>query len=328
MLLSGFALRYLQHHACIAAAALIAGAGLFLAAASNSLVWFRTGLFLLGMGSGFYLPSGIATVTEIVRLERRGIAIAIHELGPILGLAAGPLLAEAALRTAGWRPLLHILGAVSVVLGFLYARLGQGGRFHGVSPRWNELRQILRQRNFWLIAVFFFLIIGQEAGVYSMLPAYLIADRGIDQTLVNSIVSTSRLTSLLIVFAAGWLADKFGYRWIIAVVALACGVTTAAIGFAGGWVLILAVYIQPMLISAFFPAGFLAMSTLTAAEGRDLTVSLVIPLGFLFGAGAVPAAIGRLAETGFFGLGFVIVGLTLAAGAALVPLFKVHRSGS
>jgi len=63
MLLSGFMLQRVKHNTSIAIAAMLTGAGLFLLAASSGLFWFRVGLFILGTGSGLYLPSGIVTIT-------------------------------------------------------------------------------------------------------------------------------------------------------------------------------------------------------------------------------------------------------------------------
>ena len=164
--------------------------------------------------------------------------------------------------------------------------------------------------------------IGLEMGVYSMLPSYLVADRGIDPSLVNRMVSTSRLTALLMIFAAGWLSDHLGYKTVITGTALISGILTALIGFAHGWLLISAVYLQPMLVSAFFPAGFTAMAGVSSAAQRNLSVSMVIPLAYLFGGGVFPTMIGWLAERGAFGLGFVVVGILMAAGILLVPALK------
>lgn len=327
MFFSGFVLRRMQHHTCIALSGMITGVALFLLAASRDLFWFRIGLFLTGAAAGLYLPSGIVTITELVPLERRGVGIAMHELGPILGLAASPLIAELALRLADWRSLLWVLGAVSLLLGILFARFGRGGRLYGTPPHWRALYGIVKQRDFWIIAIFFILAIGHEVGIYSMLPAYLIDGRGINQSFVNSIVSTSRLTSLLMVFTAGWLADSFGYKRMMAVTALLCGSVTVLLGVAQGWLLIAALYIQPMLISAFFPAGITAMAGICTAEQRNLSVSLIVPLGYLFGGGTVPALIGRLAEQGSFGLGFIIVGSLFVISVLLVPLLSGRRDG-
>lgn len=49
---------------------------------SHSLWSIRSALFLLGICAGIYLPSGIATLTSLVRPQDWGKAVAIHELAP------------------------------------------------------------------------------------------------------------------------------------------------------------------------------------------------------------------------------------------------------
>ena len=319
MLGSGFVSQRLSHHATTALSVAVVGAGLLVLSLTESLVLFRVGLVLLGAGAGLYLPSGIATLTDVTPGEQWGRALALHELGPILGLTAGPLLAELAFRFIGWRTVLLGLGVLCLVMAVVFARFGRGGRFHGAPPSWAALRDVVRHKRFWVIAFFFIMAIALELGVYSMLPTYLVVDRGMNQSLVNSVVSTSRLTSLLMVFAAGWLADRFGARRVVAAVALTSGVVTVIIGLANGGLLIAAVYLQPMLISAFFPAGLSALAAVSSAARRNLAVSVVIPLAYLFGAGLVPAVLGRLAEAEAFGTGFIAVGALMAAGVVLAP---------
>ncbi|WP_321991077.1 MFS transporter [Marispirochaeta aestuarii] len=324
MLLSGFILKFITHHVNIALAACLSGSALYLLSMAKDPALLRLGLFFLGAASGLYLPSGVVTITEIVPARQRGMGIAFHEVGPILGFASAPFFAELALRFADWRSFLLILGTVTISSGIIYARFGRGGSFHGTPPLWSELALIIRQRDFWIIAFFFILALGAEAGIYSMLPSYLIAEKGIDRAFVNSMVGTSRLTALLMIFTSGYLADRFGYKRVIAAVLLSCGTVTAVLGIATGVPLIAAVYLQPMLVCAFFPAGFIAMSGVSGSRQRNLPVSLTIPLAYLFGGGMIPALIGRLAEQGAFGAGFVFAGILMATGAVLVPFMKTQ----
>jgi NNP family nitrate/nitrite transporter-like MFS transporter len=319
MLSSGFVSQRLSHHQTISVAVGLVGVGLLIVSSSQALGWFRVGLVVLGAGAGLYLPSGIATLTDVTPPGQWGRAMALHELGPILGLAAGPLLAELVLRVASWRVLLAALGVASICMGLVFARRGAGGRFHGEPPHWAALREVAATRRFWVITFFFVMAIGLELGVYSMLPTYLVVERGMERSLVNSVVSTSRLTSLLMIFLAGWLSDHLGVQRVFAVVAIAAGAVTALIGFVEGPILVAAVYLQPMLISAFFPAGLSALAGVSTPERRNLAISVVIPLAYLFGAGLIPAILGRLAEAGASGTGFIAIGIVMAAGALVAP---------
>jgi NNP family nitrate/nitrite transporter-like MFS transporter len=322
MLLSGFLSQRLSHHTTISLAVATVGLGALLFAGSRSLPAAWGALLVIGAGAGLYLPSGVATLTDVARPQQWGRAIAFHELGPILGLAAGPVLAELTLRVAGWRELMAGIGIVACLAAAAFARFGAGGRFHGAPPHFHVLRELMRSRRFWIIAFFFIMAIGLELGVYSMLPTYLVVDRGLDQSTVNTVVASSRLTSLLAVFAAGWLTDRFGVRHVIGGVAATAGAVTAALGFTDGGFLVAAVYLQPMLISAFFPAGLSALAGLGTAERRNVSVSVMIPLAYLFGAGLIPAVMGRLAEADAFGVGFIAVGVLMAAGVLLMPALR------
>src|SRR4030042_1257523 len=53
---------------------------------SHSLLSLRGSLFFLGLATGFYLPSGIATLTSLIPATHWGKGLAIHELAHNLGL--------------------------------------------------------------------------------------------------------------------------------------------------------------------------------------------------------------------------------------------------
>ncbi len=325
MLLSGVFLQRIEHHTAIAASGVLAAAGLLILSASGSVLPFRVGLFVIGAGAGLYLPSGMTTLTDVVHYRQWGRAIALHELGPIFGLAAAPFLAELALRFGNWRALMVILSAVALAASLAFWRFGEGGRFRGTPPAWSAVGRLFRKPQFWLITFLFVMALGLEMGVYSMLPTYLVDVHGLPRTTVNTVISTSRLTSLLGVFLSGWATDHLGFRRVLGTIVVTSGVTTATLGLAEGGLLLTAVYLQPMLISGFFPPGLAALAGVSSSKQRNLTISLVIPMAYLFGAGMIPAILGRLAEAGTFGLGYVWVGAVMAGGIAVVPLVKRPR---
>ena len=155
-----------------------------------------------------------------------------------------------------------------------------------------------------------------------MLPTYLVDVHGLPRSTVNTVVSTSRLTSLVMVFLSGWATDHLGFRRVLGTLVVASGIATATLGLAEGGLLMVAVYVQPMLISGFFPPGLTALSGISGARERNLTISLVIPLASLLGSGVIPAILGRLAEAGSFSLGFVWVGAIMIGAVTGVPLVK------
>ena len=92
------------------------------------------GLLVLGLASGFYMPSAIATITALFDRRHWGKAIAIHELAPNLAFFLGPFVAESFLRSGSWRAALGFLGVLSLIGLCVYCRWGRGGRFAGESP--------------------------------------------------------------------------------------------------------------------------------------------------------------------------------------------------
>ena len=77
----------------------------------------RLGLFMVGMATGLYLPSAIATLTSLVPSRHWGKALAIHELAPNLSFVAAPVVSEALMVWVSWREVLMLLGVCSLALG-------------------------------------------------------------------------------------------------------------------------------------------------------------------------------------------------------------------
>src|SRR4030066_763133 len=143
LLFSGFISSRLTHRKTILLSSIAVGGALMMVSVSHHLWVIRIGLIFLGMAAGFYLPSGIATVTELVRPEHWGKAIAIHELAPNLGFVIAPLLAEALLGLFSWRGGLSLTGIGSGIAGVFFIIFGKGGEVRGEAPNFKMLRTIL-----------------------------------------------------------------------------------------------------------------------------------------------------------------------------------------
>ncbi|HMK52763.1 MAG TPA: MFS transporter, partial [Thermodesulfobacteriota bacterium] len=103
LLLSGFISSRLTHRKMILLSSVAVGGAIILVSISHHLWMIHLGLIFVGMAAGFYLPSGIATLMELVRPEHWGKALAIHELAPNLAFVIAPLLVEALLGAFSWR---------------------------------------------------------------------------------------------------------------------------------------------------------------------------------------------------------------------------------
>jgi NNP family nitrate/nitrite transporter-like MFS transporter len=315
---SGFVSARYSHRNTVVFSILATGAALLGVAACRTHVAMGAGLLLLGMATGFYLPSGIATLTHLVSPSHWGRALAIHELAPNLGFVLAPIMAIAAVKYHSWRGILVILGVASLAMGGLYARFGRGGGFAGEAPRPEMLRILMKDPAFWIMTLLFSLAIGSSMGVYTIIPVYLVSERGMDQEWVNTLVAFSRIVALITGFTAGVAVDRLGKKLAMGGILLATGVMTMLLGLApGSWVTLI-VFLQPVVAVCFFPAGFAALSHISPPNLRGVIVALIVPVAILFGAGAIPAMLGFLGQHESFHIGFILLGGGVLCGASLL----------
>jgi NNP family nitrate/nitrite transporter-like MFS transporter len=222
---------------------------------------------------------------------------------------------------------LALLGAGAFFAGVAFIRLGRGGAFAGESPNARTLGVLLPQPSFWIMIVFFSMGIGVTLGVYTMLPLYLVAERGFERVWANTLVALSRIAGPGVAFLAGWATDQLGPRRALAGVFLSTGLATMLLGMVhGGWI-VPVMFLQPVLAVCFFPPGFAALSRVGPPQVRNVAVSLTIPMAFLLGGGAIPAGIGMMGEKGLFPLGITLVGMLLLGNVILVRYLTFHEEG-
>ncbi len=325
-LLSGLLSARIGHRGTILLSALSTAAALLAISRAPTLGLIHAGLVLVGAASGLYLPSAIPAATSLAS-SREGRALAVHELAPNLAFILIPL-AAALLARLPWRSFLLGLGLACLAAGAAFLAFGSSGRFRGEAPSLANLGLILSRRSYWVFAALFTLGVSAGAGVFAVLPTYLVAERGLPPATVNSLVGLSRIACLAAVFAAGWLADRFGARVVLAATLLATGAATSALGFARGGLLTAAVFVQPVLSACFFPVGFVAVARITPRSIYNVTVSLLLPVSYAIGGGVAPSLLGVLGDQGAFALGLIALGVLIAAGGALVPLVRLEPVGA
>jgi len=308
MLGSGFLSAAITHKRTISLSAIALGLA-FLPISFSSHKWVLfSGLFLLGLSAGLYLPSGLATITSIIDPRQWGKAIAVHEMAPNLGFVATPLLAEIFLLSFSWRVILLLFGLTSLLMGLANARWGKSGNFAGEPPKFGTILKLVKQRSFLIMLIVFCAGIGSFFGIYTMLPLYLVTEQGMEREVANILVAISRIPCLAVVFAGGWATDRFGPKRTLVWIFIIMGILTIALGFAEGtWTTVL-VFLQPMIAACFPPAALVALSLISPQETRHIAVSITIPFAFIIGGGLLPTLIGIMGDAGVFWLGIATVG--------------------
>jgi len=173
------------------------------------------------------------------------------------------------------------------------------------------------------MVVIFALGIGAAMGIYSMIPLYLVAERGMERSSANALLALSRIPTLVIAFLAGWVTDRFGPKGTLRVTFVGVGVLTSLLGLTSGSWLSLIVFLQPVVAAAFFPPGFTLLSKVSSLGTRNLVTSVAVAVGFLLGGGVIPSGLGVMGEVSSFQLGFVIAGVLFAGGALLIPRLRL-----
>jgi NNP family nitrate/nitrite transporter-like MFS transporter len=322
LLLSGFVSSKLSHKTCIVLSTLAVGIALLWISRSSTLKGMRPGLAALGMAAGIYIPSGIATITGLVNPKHLGKALAIHEMAPSLSFVVAPFLGEIFLRLWSWRGLLGSLGGCALITGCVFAWVGRGGSFRGQPPSLENLKAILAKRSFWILLVLFSLAMGASVGVFTMMPLFLVSERGMDRGWANVFVALSRVLGLLAVLITGYTVDRLGWRKTLVIFLLAIGISTVLLGSVPTKAVILLVFLQPMFAVCFFPAGWVAIGLIGSAAIQNVSVSLIVSVAFVLGGGAVPAGIGFFGEHRSFSFAFILLGSLVLLSVVLIRYFR------
>lgn len=289
-------------------------------------IWLVRGLCMLaGLAAGIHLPSAIATITGEIRKQDWGKALSIHQAAPPLSFVSAPLVAALLMQWVSWRMVLVIWGGLALVSALGYSIAAKGGAFPGKLPNQPNVKAVLSLPSFWLLVALFAMAMGGNAGIYAMLPLYLVKERSMDLAYANTLVGLCQLSGLVMVFFAGWITDRLGQKPTMGMMLLAGGIFTLLMGVArGGW-LVAVIFIQPALIASFFPGAFAALARIAPPYLRSVTSALGPPISFLLGGGVLPSVIGYLGESYTFAAGIMLAGGVMLFAPVLVFFLRLGQ---
>jgi len=262
----------------------------------------------------------------MVHRQDWGKALAVHQTAPPLSVVLGPLLVILLLGLISWQNILAILGGISVVVGLAFIHYGRCGAFSGHAPRLADLKFVISRRSFWIMVILFAFAMGSSMGIYTMLPLFLVNERGYEADMANTLVGLSRISGLFMAFVAGWFTGRLGEKRFIFAVMLTTGITTIMLGALSGTWLAVTIFVQPAIVGCYFTAGFAALARIVQPNYRNMAASFITATAFLIGGGLLPTAIGFMGETYSFGLGIVLIGcLTLVTSWLVVFLELIEK---
>ena len=275
---------------------------------AESYLAFHILFFVLGVCSGTYLPCILPIITQTYELRHWSKAIGLHEPAPSLSIFSIPILVPLALHYFHWKSLLLILGIVPLLFLIPFWKVSVEPKHEKIYERSHYI-DLFRNRTVWIIGLLWIFSAASSLGIYSILPLYLIKERGMDFGFANTLLGISRAAGVIVPVTIGFLTDRYGFKVLLKWSIFATGLSTIALAFSPTLPLILITLILQALFSlAFFPVAFIAISRLTPISERSISVGFIIAIGVIFGTGGSPFILGLVAdhlnfEVGIFGLG-------------------------
>ena len=276
--------------------------------------------FVLGLGGGLYPPCALPLLTSTIHPDKWGRALAFHETAASFSLLAIPLLAAAAFPFLGWPVLVVALSALCLAITIVFFIRSPDPR-----PKDEEkcpFSQVLRRRDFWIIATLWAFAAASGLGLYNLIPLFLVNEKGIPLDLANTIFGFSRVGGLVVTFLAGFLIDRFGVKGVLLLSLLASGFSTVGIALSDAFpLLVVMLVLQATFMPVFFPAALVTISKLTNFGDRSAFTGATLAFGVIFGTGIAPTLLGAVADVWNFEVGMLVQGLlTMGICLLLKPL--------
>ncbi len=275
----------------------------------------------------------------------RGRAMGLAYIGAGVGGAVAPVLANFLVARVGWRGAMHVISAgillvlVPVSLRVIRNRPSDLGlRPDGEAPaagpssspagegRLLGLREVLKTRDFWLIALGSFLSVGAIGGVIQHFVLFL-RDRSFAAGKAAGVMSLLLVSSILGRLVMGWLADRIPKTHVMLI---AFGAVAAAIPILYAPGLDKLVYAFAVVFGFGMGADYMLIPLVTAecfgVRSLGRIMGIVITTDSL-GQALAPVLVGRLYDLHRnYNLAFALVAVAAAAGALAVLFIRPERA--
>ncbi len=276
-------------------------------------------LFAIGFVGGTYLPSAIPILTSVFTQKQWGKAIAIHETAPGFCLLSVPIVVVYALKITEWRSLFLMYAICLIMATFLFWRRApqiETSKSDAVS-----LRTILKRLDFWILFILWGNASMTSMGVYNILPLYLVDERAMEMNYANQLFGFSRVGGLIGIISIGFFLDRFSTKKIMLFLIVGAGLSTLFISLVdSSWLFNILLVLQGTFGVVFFPVGIMAISRVVPMHERSVYTGMFMAVSQVVGVGATPFALGAIADTWSFQMGFIGLGVFTLCLCPLVSL--------
>lgn len=321
LVLSGILSPRIGHKRAIIAGFVIVMAGLFCLKYATTYSLLAIGSLLIGLGTGIYLPNALPLLTATFARENWGKAIAFHDTAASVGVLSVPLMATVTLRFFHWRGLFTIVSGAYLLAIIAFWVFGPE-----LQPREEKRARflsILRRKDLWIMMSLWVIASALSLGLYNLIPLFLVAEKGMDLQVANTIFGISRGGGLCAVFLVGFLVDRYGVKKLLALLLLNTGLATIGLALAEAFpVLVTMLVLQAAFGTAFFAVGLMIISKLTDFEERGIFVGTTVATGVIIGHGFFSVVLGAVADTWNFQIGILVLGILAALSCLLLTRLR------
>jgi MFS transporter, NNP family, nitrate/nitrite transporter len=267
--------------------------------------------FMLGFSIGLYLPSAIPLLTEYFAEKDWGKVLPIHDSGSSVSIFCMPFIALFLLPFVGWRGIFAVFAvaflACAAVLPFLIDE---------VKVAYSQKRvfsDTVRMKSLWVLSILWVMASGATLGVYYMFPLYLTKELSMSIGYANTILGVSRIGLVIVAVGAGFIIDRLNLQKTLFLIMITTGALTILLGLASGWLISVLLFLQALCIIGFFPVGLVCLARIFSRERRSLATGIIMTTSTVFGSGMVPYLLGLSGDYISFRVGFVLLGVLVAA---------------
>ena len=283
-------------------------------------------IFALGFVWATYFPCVVPIVTNHFAPSVWTRALAIQDSGASLSAIASPLLVTLMLNFLSWRQFFYVFAAAYVPLGVLFLFAAKEVRMEQRVTV--SLRNLLKGRAVWILAVMWICASGAFWGIYQVIPLYFTKELSFGIRYTNTVFGLSRIGGFVCTIAMGFLADRFSLKKIMFILLCLTGVFTMFMGHANVVVVEIAMSLQGTVIMGFFAVGLMAISRTFRTEERSMAAGLMTMMAAVLGSGLLPYLLGLAGDHLSFRLGIVIFGALVFLASGLLHFLVIPGQGN
>ncbi len=272
--------------------------------------------FVIGFSVGFYLPSAIPLITEYYSENTWSKAIAIHDSGAPCAIFATPFVALFLLHFFPWRGIFILLACIYLVCSLVFWFVSSEVKVS--HPPKTVFSDLVKIKSLWLMAIIWVFGAGANLGIYSIVPLYLTKELHLNIDYANTILGLSRLGAVGMAIACSLFMGRFKLRKTMFIVMISTGAFTVLMGLVSVRYIGIVLFLQAFFVTAFFPAGLIAIAKIFNREMRSLATGIILAVSIGSGGGIIPFLLGVSGDTISFRLGITILGIFTALSSKLV----------